>query len=45
SNLKIVRVADGKSVVLNGTQTYTNVSGGLSRNLASLQTIVHTIAR
>lgn len=43
-NLKITRVRDGKSITLNGTYVYTNVSGGLLKDLASLGTITHTIA-
>jgi hypothetical protein len=45
TNLKIVRVLDGKSITLNGTHTYTNVSGGslLSLNANSTTPIVHTI--
>lgn len=43
-NLKITRLRDKKSVTINGTQTYTNVSGGLLKNLKSLQTITHSIA-
>lgn len=42
-NLKITRVADGKSITINGTHTYTNVTGGSLINLASLGTITHTI--
>jgi hypothetical protein len=42
-NLKISRLRDGKSIVLNGTKTITNVSGGLLVDLATLQTITHTI--
>lgn len=42
-NLKITRLSDKKSVTINGTQTYTNVSGGLLKNLKSLQSITHTI--
>lgn len=42
-NLKITRLSDNKSITINGTQTYTNVSGGLLINLASLGTITHTI--
>jgi hypothetical protein len=42
-NLKITRIIDNKSITINGTQTYTNVSGGLLINLASLGTITHTI--
>ena len=45
NNLKIVRVLDGKAITLNGTHTYTNVSGGsiLSLNANSTTPIVHTI--
>ncbi|HEV7621092.1 MAG TPA: hypothetical protein VGO09_05145 [Flavisolibacter sp.] len=43
TNLKITRVLDNKSITINGTKTMTNVSGGLLSNLASQQTITHTI--
>lgn len=43
NNLKIKRLSDNKSVTVNGTQTYTNVSGGLLKNLASLGTVTHKI--
>jgi hypothetical protein len=43
TDLKITRIRDGKSIVINGAKTITNVSGGLLKNLASLQTITHTI--
>jgi hypothetical protein len=42
-NLKITRLSDNKSITINGTQTYTNVSGGLLVNLPVLNTITHTI--
>jgi hypothetical protein len=42
-NLKITRTSDGKSITLNGTRTVTNVSGGLLKNLATLDSIVHKI--
>jgi hypothetical protein len=42
-NLKITRIIDNKSITINGTQTYTNVSGGLLINLASSGTITHSI--
>jgi hypothetical protein len=42
-NLKITRVRDGKSILLNGTKTFTNVSGGRLVDLATLGTITHTI--
>jgi hypothetical protein len=43
TNLKITRLSDNKSITINGTKTITNVSGGLLRNLASLNSITHTI--
>lgn len=42
-NFKVTRLSDNKSVTINGTQTYTNVSGGLLKNLASVQSITHSI--
>jgi len=42
-NFKITRVIDNKSITINGTQTYTNVSGGLLINLPVLNTITHHI--
>src|SRR5450631_1440964 len=42
--LKITRKRDNKSIVLSGTKTITNVSGGLLKDLAGLQTITHTIS-
>lgn len=42
-NLKVTRVSDNKSITLNGSQTYTNVSGGLLINLPNLGTITHAI--
>jgi hypothetical protein len=41
--LKVTRIRDNKSIVLNGTKTIINVSGGLLKDLATLQTITHTI--
>ena len=41
--LTISRKRDNKSIVLNGTKVITNVSGGLLKDLATLQTITHTI--
>ncbi|MDR3716608.1 MAG: hypothetical protein P4L51_27700 [Puia sp.] len=43
-NLKITRVADNKTITLNGTYTYTNVSGGSLKDLETLGTITHSIA-
>jgi hypothetical protein len=42
-NVKITRTRDNKSIVINGTQLIKNISGGLIRNLATLNTITHTI--
>ena len=42
-NLKITRASDNKSITVNGTQTYTNVSGGLMINLPTLNSITHSI--
>jgi hypothetical protein len=43
-SLKITRTRDGKSMLINGSHTVTNVKGGLLRDLATLGTsIVHTI--
>jgi hypothetical protein len=43
-DLKITRIADNKSITINGSHTLTNVSGGLLFNLANSQSITHTIA-
>ncbi len=40
---KIERVATGKSITLNGTKTFVNVSGGLVRELNGTGSIVHSI--
>ncbi|NOT51593.1 MAG: hypothetical protein HOP10_09975 [Chitinophagaceae bacterium] len=42
-NFRITRTRDNKSITFNGTQAYTNVSGGLLINLPTLNTITHTI--
>lgn len=42
-NLTITRLRDNKSITINGTQTHTNVSGGLLIDLPSLGSITHTI--
>jgi hypothetical protein len=42
-NLRITRLSDNKSITINGTHTYTNVSGGLLINLPTLGTITHTL--
>lgn len=44
NNLKITRIADSKSITINGTKTITNVSGGKLSNLVALGTIVHTVS-
>ncbi len=41
--LKITRSSDNKAITLSGTQTFTNVSGGLMVNLANMTSIIHTI--
>ena len=43
-SLTITRVSDGKTIILNGTRTMTNVSGGSMTDLANLGTITHTIS-
>jgi hypothetical protein len=42
-NFRITRTSDNKSITINGTQSHTNVSGGLLINLPVLGTITHTI--
>lgn len=42
-NLKITRLRDHKTITLNGTYVYTNVTGGLLKDLPTLGTITHTI--
>lgn len=42
-DFKIIRKSDNKSITFNGTQVYTNVSGGLLYQAASAGTIIHTI--
>ncbi len=42
-NFKVTRVSDNKSITINGTQSYTNVSGGLLINVPVLGTITHRI--
>jgi len=42
-NLKITRIADNKSITINGSHTLTNVSGGLLFQLPMLNQITHRI--
>ena len=42
-NLKITRMRDNKTIVINGTKTFTNESGGRLIDLASLTTIIHDV--
>lgn len=42
-DFKVTRTRDGKSITINGRQTYTNTSGGLLLTLAGQQSVVHTI--
>lgn len=41
--LTITRIRDGKTIVINGTKTITNTSGGLIQNLATLDSIVNDV--
>jgi len=43
-SLKITRLRDDKTITLNGTYIYTNVTGGLLKDLATLGTITHTVS-
>ncbi len=43
-NLTITRISDGKTIIINGTRTMTNVSGGSMTDLANLGSITHTIS-
>ena len=43
TDLKITRVRDNKTITINGSKTYTNVSGGLLKDLATIGTITHTV--
>ncbi len=42
-NLKVSRLKDNKSILLNGTGTVTNATGGLIRDLATLGAVTHDI--
>lgn len=42
--LTITRVKDGKTIIINGTKTITNTSGGLIQNLATLGSIVNDVS-
>jgi hypothetical protein len=42
--LKITRVSDNHTITFNGNKTITNLTGGLLKNLATLQTIMHSIS-
>jgi ElaB/YqjD/DUF883 family membrane-anchored ribosome-binding protein len=42
-NLKITRISDNTSLILNGTKTITNVSGGAWMELANQVTLTHTV--
>ena len=43
-NFKIKRLTDNKSITINGSQTLTNVSGGLMMQLPMLGNITHTVS-
>ena len=42
--LTITRLRDGKTIIINGTKTITNTSGGLIQNLATLGSIVNDVS-
>lgn len=42
-NLTITRISDNKSITINGSETFTNESGGLLINLPTLNTITHLV--
>ena len=42
-NLKITRLRDGKSIIINGSKSFTNVSGGHFVDLPNLASITHVI--
>ncbi|HUZ57528.1 MAG TPA: hypothetical protein VMU83_01940 [Hanamia sp.] len=42
--LTITRVRDGKKIIINGTKTITNTSGGLIQNLATLDSIENDVS-
>jgi hypothetical protein len=43
NNFKVTRVADNKSITINGAHTLTNVTGGLLFQLPNLNQIIHTL--
>ncbi len=43
-NLRITRLRDGKSITINGAESFTNVSGGRIRDLAISGPVTHSIA-
>ena len=43
-NLKITRIRDSKTITLSGLRTFTNVSGGSLKDLATVGSITHTIS-
>ncbi len=43
NNLRVTRLSDNKSIIINGTKTIRNVSGGKLASLASSGTIIHTV--
>jgi hypothetical protein len=42
-SLTITRHSDNKSIIINGSETFTNVTGGLLKDLSGTDSIVHTI--
>lgn len=43
-DVKLTRIADNKSITINGIHTITNESGGLLFNLPNLQHVIHTVS-
>jgi hypothetical protein len=43
-DLKVTRLADNKSITINGSHTIMNVSGGLLYNLSTQQSITHIVS-
>lgn len=42
-NLKIARISDNKAITITGTRVITNTTGGLLRNLASLDSVGYSV--
>lgn len=42
-NFKVTRIRDNKSIVINGSKSITNITGGLVRDLQAGQSLVHKV--